>query len=99
MKEEKQANDTEKLAILGKCWTKDKPDYACVFVTRDNGNYNLWRFEWEIAEPPEDATDREEATYYYLSWATEIGEEWDSIDNCNFDEYLVLEILPDMNGG
>ena len=28
-------------------WQKEKPDYACVFLTRHNGNYELWRFSWE----------------------------------------------------
>ncbi len=87
---------------LAKCWTKDKPDYACVFVTRQKDKHNIysyevWEFRWEIGEPPEDAET--ETTYYYLAWTDENGEEWDDIKDCNFNEYLVLEILHDMNGG
>ena len=77
-------------------WQKEKPDFACVFVTRYEGEYNLWRFTWEKGDPPEKATDEEETVYWYLAWNTNDGDEWDDINECDFDEYLVLEKLPDM---
>jgi hypothetical protein len=79
-------------------WQKEKPDYACVFLTRHNGEYSLWQFVWEIGEPPENEprTD-EESKYYYLAWVTNDGDEWDDIADCNFDEYLVLGKLKTMD--
>ncbi|MFA7360786.1 MAG: hypothetical protein WC139_07090 [Candidatus Kapaibacterium sp.] len=77
-------------------WQKEKPDYACVFLTRYNGvpvEFNLWKFVWELGEPPETAEDQE-AKYYYLAWTDKDGDEWDDIDECTYDEYLVLEKLP-----
>lgn len=86
----------EKLVMLQKCWTQTKPDYACIFVTKHNSEYNIWRFCWEIGEPPEDATD-DDMVYWYLAWTNQDGDEWDDITECDFDEYLVLEILPTMD--
>lgn len=76
-------------------WQKEKPDYACVFLTRYNGEYNIWKFVWELGEPPETAEDQE-SKYYYLAWTDKDGDEWDDIEECTFDEYLILEILPTM---
>lgn len=75
-------------------WSKEKPDYACIFLTKHNSEYNLWRFCWQIGEPSEDT--KGEAPYWYLAWTDQDGNEWDDISECNFDEYLILEILPTM---
>ena len=40
--------------------------------------------------------EEEETRFYYLSWQTEDGDEWDEISECDFDEYLVLEKLSTM---
>ena len=80
-----------------KCWTQQKPDYACIFVTKHSGEYNIWRFCWEIGEPPEDETDTDETVYWYLAWTNQDGDEWDDIAECDFDEYLILELLPTMD--
>ncbi|MCK9209243.1 MAG: hypothetical protein M0P61_00265 [Ignavibacteriaceae bacterium] len=76
-------------------WQKEKPNYACVFLTRYNGEYNLWKFVWEPGEPPETEHD-EESRYYYLAWTDKDGDTWDDIEECTYDEYLVLEKLPTM---
>ena len=88
--------NVEPLVMLQKCWTQQKPDYACIFVTKHSGEYNIWRFCWEIGEPPEDATD-DDTIYWYLAWTNQDGDEWDDIAECDFDEYLILEILPTMD--
>uniref|UniRef100_A0A6M3KZ22 Uncharacterized protein n=1 Tax=viral metagenome TaxID=1070528 RepID=A0A6M3KZ22_9ZZZZ len=80
---------------LGKCWTKQKPDYACIFLTKENDAYNIWKFCWEIGDPPDNAD--EDAIYWYLAWADQDGDEWGDIAECDFDEYLILEILPTMD--
>lgn len=87
----------EKLVMLQKCWTQQKPDYACIFVTKHSSEYNIWRFCWEIGEPPEDATDTDDTVHWYLAWTNQDGDEWDDIAECDFDEYLILEILPTMD--
>ncbi|MCR4330042.1 MAG: hypothetical protein NUV65_05880 [Candidatus Roizmanbacteria bacterium] len=96
MNEEKITPTVEKLIMLQKCWTKQKPDYACIFVTKNNSEYNIWSFCWEIGEPPESSTDNG-TTYWYLSWTDKEGYEWDDIAECDFDEYLILELLPTMD--
>jgi hypothetical protein len=69
------------------CWTKQKPDKPCVFLTRiwdkklEKYDYYVWRFEKAECNGE-----------WYLAWLTEDGEEWDDISECNFDEYLILEI-------
>lgn len=83
-------------------WQKEKPDYACIFLTRDNGHYNVWEFAWQHGAPrnPEDAQYGNidgETRYYYLAWLDNDGDEWDAIEDCNFDEYLVLRKLPTMD--
>ena len=35
--------------------------------------------------------------YWYLVWTNQDGDEWDDINECDFDEYLILEILPTMD--
>lgn len=79
-------------------WQKEKPDYACVFFTKhkykEEFEYNIWRFMWEYTEPLED--DDSETRHYYLAWINNEGDEWDDIEECNYDEYLVIEILPTM---
>ena len=91
------SNRLGKLVMLQKCWTQQKPDYACIFVTKHSSEYNIWRFCWEIGEPPEDAIDTDETVYWYLAWTNQDGDEWDDIAECDFDEYLILEILPTMD--
>jgi len=81
-------------------WTKQKPDFACIFLTKDKkyykDGYDLWRLEWIPGEPPEDASEdiHENTCYYYLAWLDNDSNEWDDIEACNYDEYLVLEKLP-----
>lgn len=80
-------------------WQKEKPDYACVFLTRhkDSNNefyYNLWRFEWAVGEGEPITEDYDEYTkFYYLAWCNGDGDEWDDIADCDFDDYLVLQRL------
>ena len=81
---------------------KEKPDYACVFLTRhkykDKHEYDIWEFAWTQGEPPEDREgDEDETRYYYLAWTDKDGEECDNIKDCQFDEYLIIEILPTMD--
>jgi len=104
MNEEKTTPVIEKLIMLQKCWTKQKPDYACIFLTKNkksatilaDSEYNIWCFCWEIGEPPVDVSD-EGITYWYLAWTDQEGNEWDDIAECDFDEYLILELLPTMD--
>lgn len=70
-------------------WTKQKPDFACIFLTKQKDEYNLWRFQWELSEQTND-----ESIDLYLAWFDNDGGEWDDILDCNFDKYLILEILP-----
>jgi len=82
-------------------WTKQKPDFACIFLTKDKKykdgyDYDLWHLRWIQGEPPEDAPEdiHENTRYYYLGWFTNDGDEWDDIGECDFEEYLILEKLP-----
>ena len=97
---EEPRTDAEKLAVammteyeLSKelRWTTERPDFACVFASKRRDEYQIWRFCWEMDES---TTDDEYG--YYLAWTTNEGDEWDEIEDCDFDEYLVLEILPTM---
>jgi hypothetical protein len=72
-------------------WQNEKPMYACVFITKFNGEYNLWKFCWEPGEH-----DDEDSIPFYLAWTNIDGDTWDDIEECTFDEYLILEILPTM---
>ena len=72
-------------------WTTSRPEFACVFATKKHDEYNIWRFCWETDES---LTGVEYG--YYLAWTTNEGDEWDEIEDCDFEEYLVLEILPTM---
>ena len=80
-------------------WVKDRPDYACVFVTRHRYktkgeyNYSIWRFEWQQGEPPNNLETDENTAYYYLAWNDDDGLEWDDMSGCDYEEYLVLEKL------
>jgi hypothetical protein len=80
---------------LGSAWQKEKPDYACAFLTRhkwkERFEYDIWMFEWQHGENNDD-----EKTLYYLAWLDKDGSEWDDIADCNYDEYLIIEILPTM---
>ena len=96
-----QADNVGLSAVLGSAWQKEKPDYACVFLTRhkdkERFEYDIWEFAWTQGEPPEDrGGDEDETRYYYLAWTDKDGEEWDDIKDCQFDEYLIIEILPTM---
>ena len=97
---ESPRTDSEKLAVammteyeLSKelRWTTLRPEFACVFATKKHGEYQIWRFCWEMDES---LTGVEYG--YYLAWTTNEGDEWDEIEDCDFEEYLVLEILPTM---
>ena len=82
-------------------WIKQKPDFACVFLTRDKKlkggyDYDLWRLKWIQGEPPENSKDDENIDYYYLAWFTNDGDEWDDIGECDFEEYLIIEKLPEL---
>lgn len=70
-------------------FVKERPDFACVFVARRGDDYHIFRFEWC-------PTDYEDASYY-LAWLDNYGIEYDDITECDYDEYLVLEILPNMS--
>lgn len=84
-------------------WTTERPDYACMFLTRHqykgNHEYSLWKFDWVEGEPPENAPEdiHENTSYYYLGWFENNGDEWDAIEACNYDGYLILEKLPGLN--
>ena len=75
-------------------WTETIPDFACVFVARREYDYSLWKFEWQIGEPPEGGDD--DTTYWYLAWEDADGEEYGDIADYNFGEILVIELLPTM---
>lgn len=70
-------------------WTKTKPDFACVFVARRGDDYGVWQFEWLHS------TDGD--LLFYLAWLTDDGDEFDDIEECEFDEYLILKLLPTMD--
>lgn len=93
-----KANPLDCEVSLQKCWQKEKPDYACIFVTKHNDTFNSWQFAWEQGEHDEkDLKEGEEETrFYYLAWLTNDGDGWDDIFECDFDEYLVLQKLPTM---
>lgn len=76
-------------------WTTTKPDYACVFVGKTGENYSLWRFEWQPGEAPENTTEDDcDTGYYYLAWIDDDGDEYDDIDECHCEKYLVIDVLP-----
>lgn len=81
-------------------FTKTKPDFACVFVSKrlcsGYNEYAVWQFAWELGEAPEDASD-DDTLYFYLAWLDQDGDEWDDIAECDFDAYLVLDTLPTMD--
>lgn len=100
--ESPKADSVRLSAVLGSAWIKEKPDYACVFLTRhkykERFEYDIWEFAWTQGEPPGDREgDEDETRYYYLAWTDKDGEEWDGIKDCDFDEYLIIEILPTMD--
>lgn len=83
-------------------FTKTKPDFACVFVSKrvcsGYNEYAVWQFSWELGEASEDVTDDDgETLYFYLAWLDQDGDEFDDIAECDFDEYLVLDRLPTMD--
>lgn len=86
MERPKLKNYFEKLEGL---WTKEKPKYACIFLTRikykKEFSYNIWTFEWVKNEFDDD---------YYLGWIDQDGDEFDDYNECIADGYLVLELLP-----
>lgn len=67
-------------------WQKERPKEPCVFMTRVLNkslriyDYNIWRLEKVNGDDKE-----------YLGWLTEDGEEFGDINDCNFDEYLIIE--------
>ena len=80
-------------------WISQKPDYACVFLTRnkwtERWEYDIYSFEWVQGEPPDDRPEEDEGTrYYYLGWFDKDGDEIDHIDGCAAKEFLIVEILP-----
>jgi len=97
--EKETAQGVMSTAGLADFWVKKRPDYACVVLTRhkykSKYEYNLFRFEWVVGEPPDDSADDDEnVTYYYLAWLDNDGDEWGDVNECNYDEYLVIEKLP-----
>lgn len=86
-------------------WVAERPDYACVFVGkrtyRGKPEYSVWQFVWTQGEggdfDEEDAAETDSTIYYCLTWTDHCGDEWDDMDECNFDEYLVLAKLPTMD--
>lgn len=74
-------------------FTKDKPDFACIFLAKHKGEYSLYKFCWEIGEASEN-----DMPTFYLAWfeLSNDSSEYDAYDECAFDEYLVLEKLPTM---
>lgn len=65
-------------------WTKNKPDFPCVFVARFDDYYDVHRLE-----------NVQTSEGYYLAWLDNDGCEWDSYDSLEADEYLVLKRLPE----
>ena len=67
-------------------WQKERPNEPCVFITRvwndklKMYDYDIYRFE-KI-----DNGDGE-----YLAWLTKDCEEFGNINDCNFDEYFIIE--------
>lgn len=88
LKEKSNYNEMKEYELLR--WTKNKPNYACVFLTRDNNEYDLWQFIWINSDVKEDVV------HYYLGWTDKDGEEWGDYEECNFKEYLVIDLLPTM---
>lgn len=94
------ASGEGRTVTLASGWTKERPNFACVFVGRSLGSgrhdFSLWEFGWTLGDPPEDAdlSEHPDTTYYYLAWTDTDGNEYDDIEECNFDEYLVLAQLP-----
>lgn len=80
-------------------WTKEMPDFACVFVCRtkyrDRWEYNLFILDWEVGETPEGGD--EDTTYYYLALMDKDGEGWGDKDELSADEFKVIEILPTLD--
>lgn len=76
-------------------FVKERPDFACVFVARRGDDYYIFRFEWRPTDY-EDIYKKEDIASYYLAWLDNYGIEYDDITECDYDEYLVLEILPNV---
>lgn len=88
----------------GSQWVAERPDYACVFVGKrtfkGQPEYSLWEFVWHQGEgdfEAEDFRETEDTIHYYLAWTYTDGDEWDDIEECNFDEYLVIAKRPTMD--
>ena len=97
----KMTTEELKREIL-KEWTTQKPDFACVFLTRhkylDQWEYEIYRFEWCKCDPPIDPLiEGEETRYYYLAWLDKDGEESDDIAECACKEFFIIETLPTMD--
>ena len=93
LKRKRNTNETVKE------WTTQKPDFACVFLTRNKSQkrweYDIYRFEWCQCDPPID--EGEETSYYYLAWLDKDGEEIDDIAECACKEFFIIETLPTMD--
>lgn len=85
----------------GSQWVAVKPDYACVFVGKRGDDYSLWEFVWVQSEgsdfEAEDFQETENTIHYCLAWCDKDGDEYDDIEECNFDEYLVIAKRPTMD--
>ena len=77
----------EDIVVKDEQWIKEKPDFACIFVGKKNGEYITNSFFWTVGE------DKNGEAAAYLAWLDQFGSEWDDYDECDFDEYLILKIL------
>ena len=64
-------------------WTPLRPEFACVFATKKHGEYQIWRFCWET-----DESIMDDEYNYYLAWTNGDGDEWDEIEDCDFEEWI-----------
>lgn len=79
-------------------WVAERPGFACVFVGKRGDDYSLWELAWTQAEGDFDEEDFDNGTIHYcLIWTESDGEEYDDIEECNFDQYLVIAKRPTMD--
>jgi hypothetical protein len=94
----KIADKLESAESISPDWKKEKPDIACVFACRtkikDRYDYDLFTFDWERGEAPENVIEDDTTSYYYLAWLDQDGDELGDKEDLLAEEYLILEVLP-----
>jgi len=64
-------------------WTKRKPDFPCLFITRDRENTHYYTCSvWQIVYSEE---------WGYNMLLDGSGEEWGALEDFEADEYMLIE--------